>query len=448
MKFDPDQGEGLPLPGGGGWGEGKTFLLLIAFLILTVRSSFAEFIAGADFSHLQFFEDRGIVYKVNGHTQDGLTILKDHGVNCVRLRIFTSSAAQAQADAYNYTNNLAYVLPLAVRVKSAGLKLLLDFHYSDTWADPGHQRKPDAWTNLISSAQLQSQIRSYSSNTVAELKNAGALPDYVQPGNEITAGMVWESGRATGNTNAAWTNFCNLMKSAITGIKDAAPTNTPKIMVHIDRGGDWSTTKWYYDNLLNQQVAFDIIGQSYYPWWHGSPTNLQICLSNAAVRYGKPIMIAETAFPWGSSTNIYGIPATPNGQVQFVTQLASIIKTLPNSNGAGIIWWGTEYQQLPGTNLAGFDRRSFFGSDANALPVLDAFGSLTAAVAITPSLSNSTLTLQWPLSGTGLRLNTSTNLSSGSWTNVTNSVQTTGGVSTITLPQDATANRFYRLQSY
>jgi arabinogalactan endo-1,4-beta-galactosidase len=415
-------------------------------LLATGGLAAAEFIAGADFSHLKFFEDRGTVYRVNGQSQDGLSILKNHGVKCVRLRIFTSGAAQAQADPYNYTNNLTYVLPLAVRVKAAGLKFLLDFHYSDTWADPGKQRKPDAWTNL-NFTQLQTQIRSYTSNTVGVLKNAGALPDYIQVGNEITGGMLWESGRASGNSNTAWANLGNLMKSAISGINDAAPTNTPKIMVHIDRGGDWSTTRWFYDNLLNQQVAFDIIGESYYPWWHGSLTNLETCLSNTAVRYGKPVMIAETAFPWANSTNIYGIPATPEGQVQYVAQLAGIVKRIPNSNGTGIFWWGTEYQQLSGYALAGFDRRSFFGSDGNALPVLDAFGSLTAAVTITPSLSNGTLTLKWPLSGSGMRLRTSSSLSAPSWAEVTNSIQSTGGVSTVTLPHDWSSNRFYRLQA-
>src|SRR5438105_1289035 len=101
----------------------------------------ADFISGADFSHLAFFEARGIEYRDGGQPQDGLAILRNHGVTCVRLRLFTSSAAQAQADPYNYINNLDYTVPLAVRVKNAGLKFLLDFHYSDTWADAGHQSK-------------------------------------------------------------------------------------------------------------------------------------------------------------------------------------------------------------------------------------------------------------------------------------------------------------------
>ncbi|MDW8308104.1 MAG: glycosyl hydrolase 53 family protein, partial [Verrucomicrobiales bacterium] len=115
------------------------------------------FLAGADFSHLRFFEDRGVVYREGSTPRDALAILTNRGINCVRLRLFTSSAAQAAADPYNYINNLDYTLPLAVRVKNAGLRLLLDFHYSDTWADPGHQRVPAAWTNLTF-AQLVGQV--------------------------------------------------------------------------------------------------------------------------------------------------------------------------------------------------------------------------------------------------------------------------------------------------
>src|SRR5512137_2156022 len=149
-----------------------------------------EFLAGADMSHVAFFEQRGIVYRSGAQVQDALGILKNRGLNCVRLRLFTSSAAQAQADPYNQINNLDYTMPLAVRVKTAGLKFLLDFHYSDTWADPAHQAKPSAWAGLAF-PQLAAQMRAYNSNSIASFQAAGAMPDYVQVGNEVTAGMLW-----------------------------------------------------------------------------------------------------------------------------------------------------------------------------------------------------------------------------------------------------------------
>lgn len=406
-----------------------------------------DFIAGVDLSHLRFFEDRGVTYRVNGQAQDALTILKNRGINCVRLRLFTSSAAQAQADAYNYTNNLAYTLPLALRVKNAGLKFLLDFHYSDSWADPGKQTKPAAWAGLTS-AQLETQIRDYSSNTIAAFTAAGAAPDFVQVGNEITGGLLWTNGQVSGSYNAAWTNMARLMKAAITGINAAAGTNPPKIIIHIDRGGDWATTQWYFDNVAHQQIPYDIIGQSYYPWWHGSPDALRTCLSNTAVRYGKPVMVLETGFPRSNSTNLFGLPATPSGQVQFVVELAKIVKNLPGGRGAGIFWWAAEYQSVSGANLAGFQQRSFFGADGNVLPAADAFGAMTAPVNITPSLSNNLLILQWPLSGAGLALKSSTNLTAPVWTNTTNVIQNTNPVFSTSVPLDnSVTSRFYRLQS-
>ena len=138
----------------------KLAVHFFAALLFTTPLWAQDFLSGVDLSHFGFFEDRSISYKFNGVTEDAIVLLKNRGLNCVRLRLFTSSAAEAQADPYNYTNNLAYTLPLAARVKNAGLKLLLDYHFSDTWADPAHQAKPAAWTNLLF-AQLPSQLRSY-----------------------------------------------------------------------------------------------------------------------------------------------------------------------------------------------------------------------------------------------------------------------------------------------
>ena len=408
----------------------------------------SDFIAGADMSHLRFFEDRGVTYRVNGQIQDALTILKNRGFNCVRLRLFTSSAAQAQADAYNYTNNLAYTLPLAVRVKNAGLKLLLDFHYSDSWADPGQQTKPAAWTNL-SFAQLKTQLRDYNSNTIAAFSAAGALPDYVQIGNEITPGMLWDEGRVGGSFENAtqWSQLAQLLTNAIQGVKDAAGTNMPKVIIHLDRGGDWGTTQWYFDNLTARQVPFDIIGESYYPWWHGTLDALRNCLTNAAARYNKPVMIMETAFPRSNSTNIFGFTASTNGQVQFVIELAKIIKSVPGGRGVGVFWWGTEYQQVSGANLAGFHQRSLFGADGNVLPAATAFGAMAAPVTISPSLSNNLMILKWPLSGAGMALQSSTNASTPVWTNTTNAIQDTNAIFSTSVPVDGTTSRFFRLQS-
>jgi arabinogalactan endo-1,4-beta-galactosidase len=407
----------------------------------------ADFIAGADFSHLAYFESQGIVYKTGGVQGDALEILRNQGVTCVRLRLFTSSAVQAQADPYNYINNLDYTVPLAVRVKNAGLQLALDFHYSDTWADPGHQAKPAAWSGLTFS-QLVQQMRAYNSNCIVAFKAAGAMPDYVQIGNEITGGMLWPDGRVPGtNASTQWPKLAQLMTAAIEGIQDAAGAAMPRIIVHIDRGADWGSTKWYFDNLITtQHVRVDIIGESYYPYWHGTLSNLNYCLTNTAKRYGKPVMIAETDFPWIYSTNIFGIPASTNGQVEFVATLARIVRNVPDNLGAGIIWWGTEYQ-LPNANAAGFGTRSFFDSSGNVMPVAGSFGQLVAPLVLNASVAGSDLTLSWPLSGAGLTLKSATHLSPSAWLPVTNAVQTMGAVFRVVLPQTAEDSVFFRLHS-
>ena len=432
------------------WHTVPAFLARVLGLILPVCGAAAgDFVAGGDFSHLGFFESRGVVYRDAGQPQDGLAILKRQGLTCVRLRLFTSSAAQAQADPYNYTNNLDYTLPLALRVKNAGLQFMLDFHYSDSWADPGQQTKPAAWTNLTFT-QLAAQMRQYSSNCIAAFKAAGATPDYVQVGNEIIGGLLWPDGRVGGafDTPAQWSKLGQLLTNAITGIREAAGPKAPKIVIHIDRGGDWGGTEWFFDHLLQQQIPFDIIGESYYPFWHGSLDNLRTCLTNAAARYGKPLMVTETAFPYAYSTNIYGIPATTNGQVQYVVALAQALMCVPGGRVIGAFWWGAEYQPLPGVNLGGFENRSFFGSGGDVLPVAEAFGRLAAPLRLSASSTGSGLTLQWPLRGAGSALMTTMHVAPPAvWQPVTNAVQNTGTMFNLTLPRDPAPARFYRLQS-
>ena len=278
-------------------------LIAVAF-VFCHASAWAQqntnFLAAADFSGLAFFESKGVTYKDGGQIQDGLQILKNHGINCVRLRLWTSSPAQASTDPYNYINNTAYTVPLAVRVKNAGLLFSLDFHYSDTWADPAHQKIPNAWTNLTFT-QLVQEMRYYNSNTIATFAVAGAMPDYVQVGNEITQGMLWPYGKVSGTGGTSWTNLANLMTAAVQGIQDSSNAHgypVPKIIVHIDRGGDWATTMWFFDNLTAQGVPFDIIGESYYPFYQGSPTNLNICAQQRCHSLRQTHYCSEDAFPY------------------------------------------------------------------------------------------------------------------------------------------------------
>jgi arabinogalactan endo-1,4-beta-galactosidase len=406
--------------------------------LVSTQAPFQGNIVGADLSQLAFFESQGTVYKAGGQAVDVLEMLKGKGLNCVRLRLFTSSAAQAQADPGNYINNLDYTLPLAVRVKNAGLQFMLDFHYSDTWSDPGHQAVPSAWTNLAF-PQLVQQMRAYNSNCIAAFKAAGAMPDYVQVGNEINGGMLWPHGQVGGSyeTPAQWSQLGQLMNAAIQGIRDASGTALPRLVVHVAM--DWGGTKWYFDNLLAQQVQFDIIGETYYPILGGPLTNFATCLTKVTRRYNKPMFVAETSFPWASSapTNLSGIPVGTNGQVQYVVALAQTVKKVPGGMVPGVFWWGTEYPGAWG---------SFFDAGVNVLPVADAFGQLAAPVRLSADWTGNNVALKWPLSGAGTALVTTPDLVQP-WASVTNPVQTLGTDFTVTLPVSDNASRFYRLRS-
>lgn len=340
------------------------------------------FLAGADFSHVAWIESTGAEYRDQGKKEDPFVILKRYGINCIRLREYTSSDAEAESDPYNQINNLKYNLPLAKRVKEADMKLILNFHYSDTWADPGTQTKPKAWEGL-SFDQLKTTLYEYNRKSIAAYKEIGALPDMVQIGNEITPGMIWPDGK--NNSEEQWKKFAILIKEAIRGVGDGAGNGAdmPKIIIQIDRGGDWKKTEWFFDHLIALDVRFDIIGQSYYPFWHGTLDELKDCLVKSAEKYDKPILLCEVGFPW-AETNwkgepldpIVGIQAGKQGQVEFVEKIGQILKEVPNERGIGLLWWAAEFLPVKNVNMAGFETRSFFDKKGNALPVIETIGNL------------------------------------------------------------------------
>jgi arabinogalactan endo-1,4-beta-galactosidase len=213
----------------------------------------------------------------------------------------------------------------------------------------------------------------------------------------------------------------------------------PKIVIHIASGANWGGTRWFMDNLILQQARFDIIGESYYPELHGPLTNLSTCLIKTPRRYNKAVFVAETSFPWASSTptNLYGIPVSTNGQVQYVVALAPVVKGLPGGMVNGVFWWDAEY---PGS------WNSFFTGSGNVLPVAGAFGQLTAPIQLDAGVTGNNLTLAWPLSGAGMSLESSTVLSA-LWQPVTNAVQNTGTVFVTTVPFSIRSNGFYRLRA-
>lgn len=317
--------------------------------MLLTPAARAERINGADLSMLQYLEDHGVTYRDAGRAQDPLIIFKNHGCNYVRLRLFVDPSGKD-----GQVNTLAYTLQLAQRVHAAGLKWLLDFHYSDAWADPLHQTTPAAWAKL-NHAQLTDRVFTYTRDTLAEFAKNNCAPDMVAIGNEITNGMLWPdagplwiepaAGAATQKSTRdepKWNNLADLLKAGIRGVRAVDPENKIRIMIHIDKGHSQAVSQDFFDHLRHHDVPFDIIGLSYYPFWNGPLTDLQSNLQNIATRYHKPIIIAETAYDtYGGPQGALPYPLTPEGQRDFLTELYRITTATPN--GLGVFYWAPEW---------------------------------------------------------------------------------------------------------
>ena len=340
----------------------------------------ATMLLGADVSALARIEQGGGVFRDGGQAGDAIAILRAHGSRLFRLRLFVNPN-----DSDVQVNDLPYTLALAQRIKAAGAKLLLDFHYSDTWADPGHQTTPTAWAGLAFDSLVKT-VEAYTAGVVAQLKRAGALPDVVQVGNEIDAGMLWPLGRlyvAGADTLAEWVQFTQLLKAAVRGVRDSlGPADTVRVMLHYSQGGDEGGTKWFFDHMNAYGVPYDLVGLSWYPWWHGTLAQLVANLHAAASRYDRGIVVVETSYPWrtGGWESMVTIPgamtwaASPAGQAQFARDLVAAVAATPGGHGAGVVWWYPEAIQVPGLFVWGGGSLALFDSLGNVLPAASALG--------------------------------------------------------------------------
>jgi arabinogalactan endo-1,4-beta-galactosidase len=323
-----------------------------------------DYAVGADVSFLPQAESAGVVFKDDGRPKPGLQLFKDHGYNWVRLRLFHTPT--------KLPNDLNYTIALAKQAKSLGFKVLLNYHYSDTWADPAKQFLPKAWEGK-SHDELVEAVFAYTRDTVAAFREAGAMPDMVQPGNEVINGMMWPDGRLPGH----WSQFADLTKAAIRGVEAATgDAPRPRIMIHIDRGGDRRRTQDFYDHCREHGIEFDVIGQSYYPWWHGSLDDLRGNLAFMAQEYDKDIMLVEVAYNWHPAEyrDAAGpFPESPEGQRDFLRQVNEIVRATPRGRGMGVFWW--EPAVPPGPIAS----RGMFDGEGNALPVIGVFDPAVAA---------------------------------------------------------------------
>lgn len=354
------------------------YFIAVVFMITFISQIQAsqDFIIGADISALPVMEQKGVIYIDHNKPQDLISILKNNGFNTIRLRLFVNPVTEDIV-----TNNLQYTLNLAKRAKSRKMKLLLNFHYSDTWADPQQQIKPAAWQNM-SFDELKNTMQSYTASVIKEFKNAGVLPDMVQIGNEITPGMLWPDGKlnSTDGNQLQWEKFTSLLKAGIAGVKSVVPDKKIKIMIHIDQGGKKSVSQWFFSNLNKYQVDYDIIGVSYYPWWHGKTSDLKENLDYIALELKKDIVVVETAYPHKEQVDWHGhppegkmeFPLSPQGQYDMLYKVAKIVRSTPDKRGIGVCYWFPESIEV---NKKGWlsGSAALFDEKGNSLMSIHAF---------------------------------------------------------------------------
>lgn len=321
---------------------------------------------GADLSFLTEIEQSNTSFYDSGTAKPALTIFKNNGCNLIRVRLWYDPSTPH--------SGLSEVLSFCQRIHQSGMQILLDFHYSDTWADPSTQTTPAAWS-VLGFTSLEDSVFQYTKRVITLLQNQNTMPAIVQIGNEINSGILWNAGKLSSWSDPNLSNFTLLLSKAIAGVKAVDTSNSVSIMLQY---AGPSNAQGFFQLIKQQGLTYDMIGLSYYPWWHGTDLSVvQQSLNALAESYGKKIMIVETAYPftlqWNDYTNnivgsinqiISGYDATQQGQLAYLQQLKTILLAVPNNLGVGFCYWAPDWVAFKGStstsgstweNLALFD---------------------------------------------------------------------------------------------
>jgi arabinogalactan endo-1,4-beta-galactosidase len=306
------------------------------------------FAKGADISWVTEMEAAGRkFYTPEGKEMECTALMKELGLDAIRLRVWVDPPGSDDKYCKGSWNNTADMLVKARRAKALGMRLMIDFHYSDCWADPAKQFKPAAWKNL-GIEELKGAVAAHTTEVLTALKNENITPEWVQVGNETPDGMLWETGRAS--TNMA--NYAALNNAGYDAVKAVFPS--AKVIVHVDNGYDNSRFRWLYDGLKKNGGKWDVIGMSLYPSYReGYPSvdyqkTVDECIKNAndmIVRYGTEVMICEVGMPWDKAEE----------SKAFLTAIIEGTKNLPSGKGLGVFYWEPESAQRDGYMLGAFD---------------------------------------------------------------------------------------------
>lgn len=363
----------------------KTIIILLSALAACTYG-YAQKYLGGDISLLPTYEKNGTVFKnENGENQCPYKIFKESGWNAMRVRLFVDpgNAPQANKDE-GVCQDLAYVTGLCKQIKEHGFKLMLDFHYSDTWADPGKQYIPHAWAEAIKGKSHDEQARMLADSVYAHtlksltaLKAAGAAPDFIQVGNEITFGTLWPTGKVDPSKSDNWDTLLAFLKAGAKACREACPE--ARIIIHTEHAQDWNATQGYYDKLAKGKLDYDIIGLSYYPMWHGTVKHLDTVLDSIKTEFNKPVMIVETAFyyshkndKWEPAPNHYGdhYPISVEGQRAFTEELVGMLNK--HDNTIGLFWWFPEENESGKPVIKSWINRGLFDNETGkVLPAME-----------------------------------------------------------------------------
>jgi arabinogalactan endo-1,4-beta-galactosidase len=336
----------------------KIFAILLSVTLsgfaATKQAKNEPFAKGADISWLPQMEASGYkFYNEKGKPEDCLKILKNYGINTIRLRTFVNPNENKASGHCSKDETVV----MAKRAKKEGMRVMIDFHYSDSWADPGKQRKPKAWEGL-NFEQLKQTLYDYTFDVMKALKKAGVTPEWVQVGNEIPSGMIYPDG-STDN----WPQLAQLINQGYDAIKAVSPKT--KVILHIDQGNNNARFRWWFDNATKYGAKYDVIGMSYYPYWlEGHPDytlsidDLGKNLKDMASRYDKEVMVVEVGGEDDKIQNTYDM----------LKAVIEKVKEVPDNKGLGVIYWEPE-----GARSWSHYALSAWGSDGKPTKAMEAF---------------------------------------------------------------------------
>lgn len=325
------------------------FLSILMLLLTTSTSSISPSLAapvttlqnGADVSWLPEIERAGSkFYDAKGRKIDPLVLMKQSGLKVARVRLWVQPSDQR--------SSINEVLALAKRIKKAGLVFVLDFHYSDWWADPGNQTVPLAWQGLTH-AELETKIGEYTASTLERFALQKTSPQWVQVGNEIANGMLWPTGKLNTWSSEEFKRLTGLLNSASAAVRASA--GKPKVMIHLETGGESRrTASWLSNALANNLTRPDAIGLSYYSQWGGPLSSLEKTISIVANDFNFAVAIAETAYPNtrtsptkqvldAAKAPLPGFAISPSGQAAYATKSCAVLRANAGAKSLGVWWW-------------------------------------------------------------------------------------------------------------